>query len=58
MMFEKENFEKKAVNFRIRIYLVLILCREIETLEIELIDHKRRYKIYLEDKVGIWVTIQ
>jgi len=30
---EKENFEKKVVNFRVRISLTLIPCREIETLK-------------------------
>ena len=47
------------VNFRVRISLALIRCREIETLKLNrLITHKRRYKVYIEDKVGIWVTTQ
>jgi len=34
-MFEekKENFEKKVVDFRVRVYLTLIPCRKIETLK-------------------------
>jgi len=30
---EKENFEKKVVDFRVRVYLALILYIEIETLK-------------------------
>ena len=35
VMFEKkENFEKKVLDFMVRVYLALIPCREIETLEL------------------------
>ena len=30
---KKENFEKVVVDFRVRVYLALIPCRKIETLE-------------------------
>ena len=54
----KKKFEKRKsfeeVDLRIRVSLALIPCREIETLKLELINyHKRRYKVYIEDKVVI-----
>jgi len=33
MVEEKENFEKKVMDFRVRVSLALIPCREIETPE-------------------------
>jgi len=33
MVQEKENFKKKVVDFRVRISLTLLSCREIKILE-------------------------
>ena len=44
----KVDFE--MVNFRVRISLALILCREIETLIKRIILFIERREIYIEDK--------
>ena len=56
----KRNFlgkEERMVDLRIKVSFAMIPCRKIETLKMKKhVIHRRRYKVYIEDKVGIWVT--
>ena len=56
-MLEERKVDFEMVKFRVRVSLTLIPYREIENPRSRLYIMKENYKIYIENKEGIWVKI-